>query len=262
MTETVKGWRAFAVGDGGTLVSPFLAQYWPDLAERVDPAWTSAEQTARCLAIDHPAPNEDCTCGLRAVVSYPELLKAIGRPFVGGGETILERTGAVGPVELSGRIELGVDMPDDDPPTTKRGERARLLEVFPAPALAGSAAAVEARYEVPARVEQRWPEGVGRPVQVSGEAAFLAAVHEAGFGHQLFPKPDAVLVSLGREAAAAIRAGVPTGDIRVTLLRTGAGPTREQVDTFVRAAVASFAPECEFAPTGTHFSTPLRVRFT
>ena len=249
MSETVKGWRAFTVGESGALVSPFLAHYWPDLA---DPAWTSAEQSARCLAEDHPAPAEDCTCGLRAVVSYPELLKAVERPFAGELSSILERAGAMAQVELSGRIVNGYDMPDDDPPTTKRAERARLIEVFLSPALAGAAAAVEARYGVPARVEQAWPQGVGRPVQVSGEAAFLAAVHEAGFGRA--PVPDDVLVSIARDACKGIRAGVPTGDVETVLFNTEVRPTYAQVRTFVRAAIASFAPELEFAPGGVHFT--------
>lgn len=262
MTETVKGWRAFTVGEGGALVSPFLQQYWPTLG---DPVWTSAEMTARCLSDEHPTdspvPDVDCTCGLRAVVSYPELLKAVERPFVGSQGSILDRTGAMARVELSGRIVSGWDVPDDDPPTTKRGERARLLEVFLAPALAGSAAAIEARYGVPARVEQAWPEGVGRPVTPGGEAAFLAAVHEAGFGHPMFPRPDEVLVSVARQACKAIRAGVPLGDIEISLIRTGVGPSAKQAKVFVRAAIENFAPECEFAPTGRHFAKPTRVVF-
>jgi hypothetical protein len=153
--QPVVGWRAFTVGEDGALISPFLQHFWP----QADPGWPTAEQTARCLAADHPAPDADCTCGLRAVVSYPELLKALERPFAGGGGwAILKHTGAIARVELSGRIELGYDMPDDDPPTTKRGERARLLEVFLSPAHAGNVGAIEARYEVPARVEQSWPD--------------------------------------------------------------------------------------------------------
>ena len=48
--------------------------------------------------------------------------------------TVLAEAGVIGKVELSGKTLEGVDIPRDDPETTLRAERARLLELHLGPA--------------------------------------------------------------------------------------------------------------------------------
>lgn len=144
VVEVVEAWRLFSLAAGGVLVPPFLARYWPNSSSPGD-AWTPGVNVARCLAADHDPPVESCTCGFRGTVELPALLDAVtSRSFAGSPRSVLEDTGVLARVELSRRLLAGVDVPVDDPPTTLRAARARLLEVFLVPDVAGAAAAVTA----------------------------------------------------------------------------------------------------------------------
>jgi hypothetical protein len=258
VSETVAGWRAFGLGPAGELVAPFVVRYWPEMD--TDPAWPPEGAVARCLDQDHQAPAEGCTCGLRATLGLTDLIKALGRKFAGSSTTILDETGVIARVELSGRILDGVDMPRDDPPGTNRGERARVLEVHLAPTLTAAAQAVQDRYAVPVRVylPADWPGQVGRPDRPSGREGFLGYVHRAGFGKVRIP--DRVLEQLARDAIAAMREGVPAGDIVTELFRSAPRPRYEQAKGFVEAAILYLAPELEFVDRGIQFSVGVKVK--
>ena len=160
------GWRPFALADNGELLSPFLAQYWPDKAPPDWGAWSGATTRARCLASDHA---ENCACGLRATESLDELLAAVTvRRFAGSGSSILDDCGVLARIALSGTLLPGVDVPTDDPPTTLRGSEARALDRCTAQRLGGRGAE---------RAPVRGREGGHRP---SGSDATAAGTCNEG----------------------------------------------------------------------------------
>lgn len=92
ITGTV-AWRAFTLADEGALIPPFVARYWPHAAE----PWTVVT-VARCAAgIDHDAPAENCTCGIRGTADLADLLLALVRPFAGTTVPILDECAACWP---------------------------------------------------------------------------------------------------------------------------------------------------------------------
>ncbi len=132
------------------------------------------ERAAKCIEHDHPAPAESCTCGSRATVDLSELLAAVtGRTFTGDSASILAATGVLARVLLEGRILIGVGMPADDPPTTWRAARARVLELHLAPHLAEHADALAARYNVPVAAydPDEWPSRVAQLSELRGSPA-------------------------------------------------------------------------------------------
>ncbi len=151
-----------------------MRAYW---AEREQPGdvWQPGVNVARCLVDDHDAPDENCTCGFRATLDLRELLPAVARPFadtrwVSGDRpspvrSILDECGVLARVELTGTVLLGVNIPADDPVTTRRASHARLLEVHLAPEHTGKAEAIAERYAVPRIV--MYPSGYGWPDAVA-----------------------------------------------------------------------------------------------
>ncbi len=124
---TATGWRVFSVDDDGGLVPPFVRRYWQG-RERPGDVWQPGVNVARCLVADHDAPAEECTCGFRATLDLEELLAGVARPFADSHLPILEACGVLARVELTGTVLLGVNVPEDDPRTTRRASHARLLE--------------------------------------------------------------------------------------------------------------------------------------
>ncbi len=165
-TREVEAWRVFDLGDDLTLLAPFR-RYWPHAASEVN-EWRSPWQVAKCVAEDHEAPVEDCTCGIRGTEDLSQLLAIIkfrSLPDVVDGtrEPILSEKGLLARVRLSGRVLPGVAMPLDDPFTTWRAERATLVELHLPPTLVERAEAVAWRYiEAPVftYAEDDWPHGV------------------------------------------------------------------------------------------------------
>lgn len=283
---TVAGWRMFTLRDDGALLPPFVDRYWFDLASPAGEPWSQSATRARCLVSDHLAPDEGCTCGLRATEQLRELLDM--RRFVDSSRTVLEDTGVIARVELSGRLLPGYNVPEDDPPTTWRGEQGRVLEVHLAPSLAGHAGAVQKRYRVPvvtyrgaewfttvralpaapipepAGTEVPSPfgdtaaEGVGARVGVGnlptvtparGPEAFLVEVRAAGFGRKSMTGDLTPLVNVARMLIDSLRGGAPVDEAVAVLLSSSARPTMPQVRRFVTAAVRCLGPDCAGALT-------------
>lgn len=85
----------------------------------------------------HDAPDESCACGMRVVQDIDELLGRFDATLAAA---------AIARVSLSGRILPGYDIPNDDPPTTLRGERAELLDMHLSPALTARSGPVADQY--------------------------------------------------------------------------------------------------------------------
>jgi hypothetical protein len=254
MTEHV-GWRVFALGDDGRLRPPFLLRYWKQHMH-ADDDWRTGVNLARCLVSEHEAPDPDCTCGLRAVVGLPEFLDAVGRRLASSPRTLLQECGVFARVRLDGRVLPGIDMPNDDPHSTVRASRARLLDVHLAPHLAEHAAAVQARYYVQTtgHTEASWADLAGaaadlddhlaarKPPPPPNRQAFLEEVRALdGFGSKSTDDPEAFL-PIGQQAADLIRQGVSVEDLGRALFDSDARPTVGQVRALLLAAARHLAP--------------------
>ncbi len=122
------GWRVFSVDDDGTLIPPFVRRYLAE-HERPGDVWQPGINLARCIVADHNAPDEGCTCGFRATLVLKELMAAVACPFAntrwgswhrpGSTRSILEECGVLALVELTGTVLLGVNVPADDPVTSR-----------------------------------------------------------------------------------------------------------------------------------------------
>ena len=258
---TVEAWRVFGLAPDAILFAPFAPNFWPDAAVGLR-LWQSVEQVAGCVAEDHPAPAEGCTCGIRGVVDRDILLAAAGTRVVDvEGGTVLADAGVFGKVELSGRMLPGVNIPADDPETTLRAERARLLQIHLGPAhtvLAPDVAAAYGEVEVVTYTEDEWARLVpsrGRPAvprrlePEEAEAAFVADVLRVGFGNRDLTDPRApkALVGLAQDMAKGLRThrlSIP--DVARVLFDSPAQPTLPQVREFIRSALDNFAPGCVF----------------
>ena len=248
----VLAWRTFTVAADGTLLAPFAMRFGEDVPTD---EWRTTVTVASCISDDHEAPVEGCYCGLRGVQDLEELLARFD-----AGRT----AAAIARVKLSGRMLPGVDIPDDDPVSTLRAERAELIQIHLAPALTARGGAVADRYpSVPVYSYARpdWPKGIPargsrvRPVGTSfpadvrkaGEAAFADDVREAGFGDKdLDDAPDAAIVSLGRTVCDGLRKGISGEDAASVMFHHPAEPTLAQVKTLMESALENLCPECTF----------------
>jgi hypothetical protein len=279
----VVGWRIFGLGEHGALELPFMSRYWrgarnPWPADGALDAVCDADVTWSVDgAAEHPAPAEGCTCGIRAVTSRREALTMAERRFLGQQASILEQTGVLARVAISGKILPGHDIPDDDPPSTVRGERATLLDVHLAPHLAEHATTLERRYAVPVAtytaedwphavdparcapcltaVPQPMPPRVSKPAPAAGgKAGFLTAVRAVGFGPQ--PCPDAVLLTVAESTVRALRADLSISDLATGLYGTLARPSLSQARAFVEAAITHLAPDTDDAADAPMLAAP------
>ncbi len=277
-TVTATGWRVFSVDNDGALIPPFVRRYWTE-QERPGDVWQAGTNVARCLIADHDAPDEDCTCGFRATLDLRELLAAVARPFAGTTSvsrdrrnstgSILDECGVLALVEVTGTVLLGVNVPADDPVTTRRASHARLLEVHLAPEHTGKAEAIAARYALPRIVMYSggygWPDKVAAaPTEANRDpnpAAFLAEVVSAGFGRKDLSASDApaTILAVGQSVADALRGGVPVDDLVRGLFDSTAHPTRAQAVTLVESALRHLASDC-VAVRGHLVTTPINLR--
>lgn len=243
MTEpSTEAWRVFGLAPDGVLFAPAGPVYWPDASESLR-LWSKVEQTAGCIFDDHPAPAEDCSCGLRAVQDRDRLVAFVER------DDVLAEAGVLGRVVLSGRMLPGNGV---DPPTTLRAERARIVEIHLGPAHATLAPHVAARYgevEVFTYSGDEWsgvlPPKPDRVVPEDADAAFFADVLRAGFGNRDLsdPKAPKVLAESARDLVKmVITARLSIPDAARVVFDSDAQPTTGQVLVFLRSAFTHFAP--------------------
>jgi hypothetical protein len=247
VTEVTEGWRVFSVADDGGLMPPVADRYWPG---PVSGSWPPGIVYAACLTSDHAAPDEACTCGLRAVVKLSELLSAVStRHLAGESETVLERCGVVARVSLSGRVFDGVEMPTDDPLTTLRAERAQIVDLHLAPRHEALTAALASRYRVPVAVYgvDEWPDAVAPltagmiPGTDENVALFCRHVRSLrGFGTKSTSEPEA-FVPIGRMCVRAFRDGASFSEVVRGLFDSDARPTYEQAVRFAGAALSDLS---------------------
>lgn len=253
----VDAWRVFGVDPGGTLFAPFGPIYWPDAPEGLR-LWQSVAQVAGCVAEDHPAPAEDCTCGIRGVVDRDVLIASAGeRRFAGAENTVMADAGVIGKVRLEGGMLPGVRIPDDDPPTTLRAERGTLLELHLGPAQTAVAPRVATRYpSIPVFTydDADWiapaveGEPAGQRVEPGGPDGFWAEVERAGFGTKNLgdPAAPAALLAIGRSVCDILAKGASPEDVGSVLFDLVAAPTWGQCKALVRAAIDHLCPNCVF----------------
>lgn len=144
--QTWTGWRLWCV-DGLDLVSPYAPR--DNQGRRI--AWTDGALVARCLLLSSKhgrAPASNCDCGIRGM-PLPDLIDAMTLSTGLRWDSIVDQLGAVGQVELSGRI---VRAADDDPRAALRASHARVLELHLAPRLARLADRIAEQYVVPVHV--------------------------------------------------------------------------------------------------------------
>jgi Protein of unknown function (DUF732) len=270
MTEgQVLAWRVFTVDGSGTLLAPFAMRFGERLPGE---EWRTTVTIASCITDDHEAPAEGCYCGLRGVQDLDQLLARFDE-----GKT----AAVVARVRLSGRMLPGVDVPDDDPESTLRAERAELVEIHCAPPLTSRSGAVADRYpSVPvfSYAAPDWPNGITDPasgsrvrpvgtsfpadVRETGEAAFAAEVRRAGFGDRdLEDADDAAIVALGHTVCDGLRKGISGEDAASVYFSHPSRPTLAQVRTLINSALTHLCPECTFMfrETGYVHSEPIRL---
>lgn len=267
MSTDVVAWRIWGLAQNAVLFAPFAPTFWPD-AHRNLTMWPKTTTTAGCVVKNHPAPAEDCTCGIRGTQDLQALLDAAtARPIPS------REPGVVGKVKLSGRMLPGIDIPNDDPPTTVRAERAEIVELHLAPAHSGLAGRVATHYGVPVYRydETTWADrvpgwdkvGSGQRVKPAGEDEFYADVRRAGFGTKDLDSPGAKggILSLGKTVCRALRSGVSLNDVLGGLFDTDSEPTFRQVEVLQKSAVENLCPECEYAfvPDKRRYAEPIRA---
>lgn len=257
-----EGWRCFAA-DGDSLVAPFMAHYWPKGGTH---KWLRGTNAAVCHAADHRAPAESCTCGFRATESLLELLQAVqGRKFLDTAESVLDVCGVIARVELSGVILEGVDIPADDPPTTWRASRARVVELHLTTGLDYAAAGMQRRYAVPVAVydADEWPGQVAPlgekarerpPEDVTGYLAATKALGSFGRARSL---PDDVSLRIGRSVVTMMRDGISRSDLVHTLFGTHFQPTLAQAERLADAATTYLAPDMAGTTGGIRITQPI-----
>ena len=267
-TPLALAWRVFTLDSDGCLHAPWALRFGTDVPTD---AWRTTVAIASCASADHDAPAEACFCGLRGVVDLGELLARIGEAGT---------VAAIARVRLFGRMLEGCDVPDDDPPTTLRAERAELLELHLAPQLTSRSGAVADKYpRVPVYryAAEDWPAGVPvagtrvRPVgqtfpadvTKAGEEAFVADVMAAGFGLADLDDPgaEAAILKMGRRLSDALRRGYSYEDLGSQLFNHEAEPTLTQVRTIVLSALRNLCPEAEFMfrQPGYTYAEPIRL---
>lgn len=190
------------------------------------------------------------------------------RTFTDDSRSILDVCGVVALVRLSGPLQAGTDIPQDDPPTTVRAAAAEVLELHLHPRHEPTADALHRRYGVPVAVYDldEWPMQVRIIAGRAGAApkedveAFCAAVAVLDrFGTKSTADP-ATFLGIGRHVVAGLRAGISTSDAARVLFESNARPTWAQALAFAEAAVQHLAPDlASVAPTYPLALPPVRL---
>lgn len=244
MTEH-HGWRLYDLTPEGRLTPPFLWRLSPKDYDAHRDDWQPGVNIARCTAHDHPAPAEDCSCGLRLVLDRQELLSNTGEDrFLHHRETILTACGVVARVTGYGRTLPGIDMPLDDPHTTLRVNALRIEELFLADRYLPLTEALRDRYGVPVHPAPDWwpaePKAAPAPPR-PGPDGFLASLRETGMGTADLTD-DAAWLGVGRLCEKSLRDGATYEDVCWAMFTTASGPTIQQAEAFVMNVLRNFAP--------------------
>lgn len=259
-------WRVFALEADGTLAAPFVDHYWP--GSTVDRVWQTETKTATCIAADHPAPVEECSCGIAGVRSFTSFIDAVTTGhFADSPVPVIEECPVIARVKLAGRSFPSREV--NDPPETLRAEQATVVAIHLAPTVtAKTAQAVADRYRN-ARCftyePDRWPalsEAASRvwPTPTAeGADRFLAEVREAGFGTIRRRDLREVALSLGEDAVEAMRGGATPEDLASVLFDTWPKPTFAQARTLVLAAAEHLSPGLILEHGGFQHARPVRV---
>lgn len=173
--------------------------------------------------------------------------------------TILEDTGVLARVVSAGRALPGCDMPVDDPLTTWRVERLRLVEVFLSPSLMSHAEAIGRRYDVPVSAAGAWwpaSRPAPRPTW-PGKAAFLAELRLVGFGTaDVGPSQEDAWLSMCEQIADSFREGASAEEIARALFDSEKKPTLKQVESLIISVLGNLAPDV-YPTRGWQWSKPL-----
>lgn len=260
-------WRFFGLDDDGTLVAPFVDRYWPSSVD--DRAWRTETKNAKCIAADHDAPAENCSCGITGVKSWPAFLAAVtSASFLDSPVSVLEECPVIARVTLAGRALPSPE--ENDPPGTFRAEQATVNSLHLGPSISREVAQVVAdryrrarcfRYDADA-----WPTGVDGPdtervwpTPTSDNVdGFLDAVRAAGFGILRRKERDKHALKLGNDAVQALRDGASPHDLASVLFDSPAKPTFAQAETLVLAAAEHLSPGLAVAAHGFQHARPVK----
>lgn len=259
----VEGWRLYRPGEDGRLLPPFVTEYWADKYDAERDVWRRGINDARCLFADHPAPAAGCFCGLRLVQDRAELFGNVAADhFLRSKRTILEDTGVLARVVSSGRAMAGCDMPVDDPNTTVRVERLRLVQVFLPAELMQHAAAITNRYGVPVdQVGKWWPApSTPKPLPTRpGKVTFWAELRRVGFGTaDLAESERENWLGIGESIADALRDGASAHEVARGLFDADVKPTWPQVESLIMSVLGNLAPDV-YPAQGWQWSKPVTV---
>lgn len=242
-------WRVFGLEADGTLVAPFVDRYWP--GSPVNRVWQTETKNATCIATDHPAPVEDCSCGIAGVRSFTSFLDAVTTAKLADSPVpVIEECPVLARVRMSGRTFESTE--PHDPPTTYRSEQVTVVAIHLGPSVPREQAqAIADRYRgarcyiyephvwpaLTQETERVWPTPTKADM-----GRFLAKVRQAGFGRVDRRDLDKVAKGLGQDAVVALRGGGTPEDLASVLFDSHAKPTFAQARTLIMAAAEHLSP--------------------